>query len=160
MHGAHNAKNWAKTQTIVCLSSGKYELRGISDGVAQALGIQTIARDLGFTRPIKMLIDAMAAIAIARRRGMGRIRHIDVTDLWVQEKLTTKAKTIDKVLGGDKPADIRTKHVDRQTLNKALQRMGLQTLDVISSVAPAVIGVQAQLMSLKQRTVLSRFIDA
>lgn len=48
LRGAHNVKHWAKTQAAVCFSSGEAELRGISDGLAQALGIQSIARDLGF----------------------------------------------------------------------------------------------------------------
>ena len=61
-----------------------------------------------------MFSDATAAIGIARRRGMGRIRHLDVTDLWVQEKFTSKAASIDKVLGTENPADILTKHVDGQ----------------------------------------------
>ena len=64
------------------------------------------------SRSIKMFSDAAAAIGIARRRGMGRIRHLGVTDLWFQEKFTTKAASIDKVLGTENPADIRTKHVD------------------------------------------------
>ena len=84
MNGSHNIKHWAKTQTTVCLSSGEAELRGISDGLAQALGIQSIAHDLGISWTIRMLSDATAAIGIARRRGMGRIRHLDVMDLWVQ----------------------------------------------------------------------------
>ena len=101
-------------------------VRGISGGLAQALGTQTIARDLGFHWPIKMFSDATAAIGIARRRGMGRIRHLDVCDLWVREKFGSKAATIDEVLGTDNPADILTNHVDRQTLIKALSRMGME----------------------------------
>ena len=70
-----------KTQTAVCLSSGETELRGIGDGLAQAIGLQSIALDLGMTWQIDMHTDATASIGIARRRGMGRIRHLDVTDL-------------------------------------------------------------------------------
>ena len=81
MHGINNLKHWSNTQTTVCLSSGESELRGISDGLAQALGVQTIAKDFDFKWPIKMFSDATAAIGIARRRGMGRIRHLDVCDL-------------------------------------------------------------------------------
>ena len=39
MHGDHAVKHWSKTQTTVCLSSGKAELRGIGDGLAQAIGL-------------------------------------------------------------------------------------------------------------------------
>ena len=67
-----------------CFSSGEAELRGIGDGLARAIGLQPIAADLGFTWRIDIHTDATAAIGITRRRGMGRIRHLDVTDLWVQ----------------------------------------------------------------------------
>ena len=154
MHGAHNIKHWAKTQTTVCLSSGEAELRGISDGLAQALGIQSIAKDLGLSWSIKMFSDATAAIGIARRRGMGRIRHLDVTDLWVQEKFTSKAASIDKVLGTENPADILTKHVDGPALKVALQKMGMVALDGRSGVAPQAMGVQNQLLNKRQRRLL------
>ena len=149
LRGSHNIKHWSKTQTTTCLSSGEAELRGISDGLAQALGLQTIAKDLGFEWPIKMFSDATAAIGIARRRGMGRIRHLDVMDLWVQEKFTTGAASIDKVLGTENPADILTKHVDRQSLVKALRKMGVEAVEGRSAVAPKAMGVQSQLLSRK-----------
>ena len=156
MNGLHNIKHWSKTQTTVCLSSGEAELRGISDGLAQALGIQSIAKDLGLTWTIKMFSDATAAIGIARRRGMGRIRHLDVTDLWVQEKFTSKAASIDKVLGTENPADILTKHVDGPALKVALQKMGMAVLDGRSGVAPQAMGVQNQLLNKRQRRLLTR----
>ena len=31
--------------------------------------------------------DAAAAIGIARRRDMGKVKRLDVTDLWIQEKV-------------------------------------------------------------------------
>ena len=86
MHGSHAVKDWSKKKSIVCLSSGEAELRGIGDGLAQAIGLQSIARDMGLHWKIDLYTDATAAIGIARRKGMGRIRHLDVTDLWVQEE--------------------------------------------------------------------------
>ena len=103
-----------------------------------------------------MYSDATAAIGIARRRGMGRIRHLDVTDLWVQEKFTTKAATIDKVLGTENPADIFTKHVDRAILTSALQKMGMELIDGRSAVAPQATGVQNQLLNKRHRRLLTR----
>ena len=140
MHGGHLVKHWAKTQTTVCLSSGEAELRGIGDGLAQAIGLQSIARDLGLKWDINMYTDATAAIGIARRRGMGRIRHIDVTDLWIQEKFNNKHAFLHKVLGADNPADLLTKYTDRASLLKALKTMGLHFEAGRSAVAPAAMG--------------------
>ena len=50
--------------------------------------------------------DATAAIGIARRKGLGKLRHLKVEDLWIQQKVRDKTMEIVKVLGTDNPADI------------------------------------------------------
>ena len=143
LHGTHTIKHWSKTQTTVCLSSGEAELRGIGDGLAQAIGLQSIAADLGFTWRIDIHTDATAAIGIARRRGMGRIRHLDVTDLWIQDKFNSKLAFLHQVLGADNPADVLTKYTDKAILHKALKTMNLLVMSGRSTVAPAAMGTTA-----------------
>ena len=69
------------------------------------------------TWQIDMHTDATAAIGIARRRGMGRIRYLDVTDLWIQEKFNSKLAYLHKVLGTENPADVFTTYTDRAIIN-------------------------------------------
>ena len=96
-------KHWSKTQPTVALSSGEAELQGIGSGISQGLGMQSIARDLGFELKVRVHSDATAAIGIARRRGLGKVRHLDCADLWIQEKIRTGAVQICKVPGADNP---------------------------------------------------------
>ena len=131
-------KAWSKTQTTIALSSGEAELGGISSGIAQGLGMQSVARDLGFDFKVRVHSDATAAIGICRRRGMGKIRHLDVSDLWCQEKIRTGAATLVKVLGSENMADIMTKYVDRPILSKMLDKLNLSELDGRAECAPAV----------------------
>ena len=86
MAGQNCLKHWSKTQSTIALSSAEAELHGISAGASQALGMRSIGRDLGMELTLTILTDAAAAVGIVRRRGLGRIRHLDVTDLWVHEK--------------------------------------------------------------------------
>ena len=101
---------------------------------------QSIARDLGFHVSIRVHIDATAALGICRRRGLGKIRHLDVTDLWCQEKVRTGAVTLHKVLGADNPADIMTKYTDRTILEKMLGLMNLRQMSGRAECAPAAAG--------------------
>ena len=78
----------------------------------------------------------MAAIGIARRRGLGKIRHLDVEDLWVQSKVRDKIVDLVKVAGVDNPADILTKYVDRGILTKMLQKLGMTQLTGRAAAAP------------------------
>ena len=118
-------KAWSKTQTTIALSSGEAELHGICMGITQALGLQSVARDLGFTLDLNIHSDATAAIGICRRRGMGKIRHLDVEDLWCQDKVRSGAVSLHKVLGAENPADIMTKYSPRDVLDKMLKKIGM-----------------------------------
>ena len=106
MVGGCLVKHWAKTQTTISLSSGKSEFHGIANGMARALGIQSLMNDMGWKLPVTVHSDATAAIGIARRKGLGKIRHLDVTDLWIQDKVRSKSIGLKKVLGADNPADM------------------------------------------------------
>ena len=61
--------------------------------------------------------DASAAMGIAQRKGLGRVRHIDTQTLWVQEAVRGKRVGLEKVEGTKNPADLMTKAVDGQTLS-------------------------------------------
>ena len=138
--GKSNVKHWSKTQSTIALSSGEAELHGIAAGITQGLGMQSIARDLGISIGIRIHTDATAAMGICRRRGLGKIRHLDVTDLWCQEKVRDGTVQLLKVLGADNPADIMTKYVDRAILEKMLGIMGLSTLEGRAECAPLAAG--------------------
>ena len=138
--GGGNIKHWAKTQSTIDLSSGEAELNGIGAGIAQGLGIQSICKDLGYVYKLRVHTDATAAIGIARRRGMGKIRHLDTTDLWVQEVVRSGRVELCKVLGAENPADIFTKYVERPLLIKMLDKMNMQQLPGRAACAPAIAG--------------------
>ena len=55
--------------------------------------------------------DASAAVGIVKRRGLGRIRHIDVTQLWLQEKVAEGVIEITKVNTKENVSDGLTKGV-------------------------------------------------
>ena len=131
MLGAHTMRNWLKTQSTIALSSWESELSGIGSEIAEALECQSLARDMGWQPSLTVHSDATAAIGIARPRGMGKVRHLDVTDLWIQEKVRSKSIIIQKIPSEHNPADILTKYVDRGMLQKALActSMGLVKMD-------------------------------
>ena len=87
LRGAHLLKHWSVTQKAITLSSGEAELGGVVKGATEGLGIQAVARDLGIDLPLKLWADSSAAIGICRRTGIGRVRHLAVGQLWIQEKL-------------------------------------------------------------------------
>ena len=76
--GGHAIKTWSKDKSVVALSSGEAELYAANYGAAQALGLKSMAADLGVKLDIDLLIDAKATMGIISRQGLGKVRHIQV----------------------------------------------------------------------------------
>ena len=91
--------------------------------------MQSIVKELGFDISVRIHSDACAAIGIARRRRLGKIRHLDVEDLWVQQEIRDRSVDLVKVLGAENPADILTTYVAADLLNKMLQKIGMVYMD-------------------------------
>ena len=138
MRGGHCIKHWSTTQTTVALSSGEAELGGICRGASQALGLQSLALDLGIELGLEVLTDATAAIGICRRRGLGKIRHLHVADLWIQDRLRKGDFRLTKVPGSENPADILTKHVPRDVMKKHMTALGLVVEEGRALSAPTI----------------------
>ena len=125
MLGQHCVRHWSSTQSTIALSSAEAELHGISKGAAQGIGLRSVAQDLCMTLTIKVLTDAAAAIGIVRRRSLGKVRHLDVTDLWLQERVRSKDIEVEKVDGKVNIADALTKVLARPQLVKLLIGMNV-----------------------------------
>ena len=136
-------KHWSKTQTTVSLSSGEAELHGICYGASQALGLQALLKDIGWTVRIRIHSDATAAIGMCRRKGLGKVRHLATSDLWIQERVRSKEIELQKILGIDNPADVLTKYVDRSAMEKAMHRLSMVRLDGRPACAPVAMGIQS-----------------
>ena len=57
-------------------------------------------------------------MGMVARKGMGRVRHIEVGELWIQDAVKRGMLTMKKVKGDDNPAGILTKHVDRGKIHQ------------------------------------------
>ena len=71
-----------------------------------------------------MYADSPAALGIAKRKGAGKLRHININTLWIQEAQDKEGVTFKKVLGTDNPADLMTKHLTRDSINSHMGRLG------------------------------------
>ena len=70
--------------------------------------------------------DAVAAIGMVKRQGLGRIRHLAVADLWIQQKSKTGDVHYKKLEGCKNVSDILTKPVEAEVLDRHMGNMGLE----------------------------------
>ena len=68
-------------------------------------------------------MDSSAALAIAKRTGAGKLRHINISCLWIQDRQDSKQLELRRVLGTENPAELMTKHLARQSLDKCMKQL-------------------------------------
>ena len=136
MRGEHCVRHWSQTQPTIALSSGEAELTGMAKGIAKGIGLRSIAQDLGITLQLKLRTDATAAMGISRRLGIGKIRHLNTSLLWVQQKVRCGEVVLGKELGSQKPADALTKYRYGPDLRHHRSRVGVAAEEGRATTAP------------------------
>ena len=139
MHGGHNIKAWSSTQQVIALSSGEAEYYGMVKGAGNALGISGVLQDMGIKYDVVVYTDSSAAKGISSRRGLGKVRHIELNELWLQDQVARGKVTVRKIRGEDNISDRLTKHSSseriKQTMSGTMQRIVHGRHNIMPSVA-------------------------
>ena len=137
MLGKHCIRTWSSTQPSVTLSSGEAEFYGLVKASGAGLGHQSLMKDLGLNLPVCVWTDSSAALGIATRSGLGKLRHLETHTLWVQEKVRTGAIVVRKVAGEVNPADLFTKHLpSKDKIHQLTALFGCEYREGRSATAP------------------------
>ena len=121
---------------MIVLSIGEAELAAIVRGSTEALGFQSVLQDMGRKVDIEVHSDATAAIGIVKREGLGRVRHLAVADLWVQQKAKGGAIKYLKLDTKINSSDLMTKGADADTINRHLRRLRQEAIGGRPSCSP------------------------
>ena len=124
MIGSHYIRGWSKNQNSITLSSAEAELVAMVKASTEAIGIMAMAKDLGKELKTEVYADSSAAIGITKRKGSGKLRHINIGLLWVQEKSERGDFEYHKVAGESNPADIGTKNLNSEKITKFCEMLG------------------------------------
>ena len=66
-------------------------------------------------------VDSTAAIGVVSRRGCGKLRHVRIGDLWIQERVEEGELGIEKVHGEWNPADMMTKGLPEAKMQRFME---------------------------------------
>ena len=121
--GDHVLKWWSKTQPTIALSSGEAELAAMVRATSEGLGMVAVMEEFGITCNLVIKSDAIAAIGIVKRQGLGRIRHLAVADLWIQQRAKEGTVQFHKLPGVEHTSDIMTKPVEGEVLDRHMGKL-------------------------------------
>ena len=99
-------------------------------------GVASLLKDFGMEVEQALCADATAAIGIVRRAGLGKVRHLAVGDLWIQEKVGNKALGVRKIGTKENMADLMTKNLPHEQIVQHLSSMGMEFRGGRSASAP------------------------
>ena len=121
-------KSWSNRQATPAMSSAEAEYYAMVKASAEALGIQALAADLGWAVRIRLCVDSSAAKAMASRSGVGRVRHMEVRFLRLQDVVMRKRLELKKICGKKNPADVLTKPLSHSVVRELLSacRLGFE----------------------------------
>ena len=104
-------------------------------------------RDLGLELQCELYCDSSAALGIAQRAGIGKVRHLRTQGLWVQEVRVAGRITYKKVLGSKNPADLLTKHMTAELSQQHLTTLNQVTVGGRAESAPTLSSVESFVQS-------------
>ena len=89
-------------------------------GVSEAKGVERMMRELCFCSEasIGLVIDAIATEHILHRHGFGKVKHIDVAHLWLQDEVESNMLKVCRVKSEDNLADIGTRALSNKIIRK------------------------------------------
>ena len=110
MFGKCCLSHWSKTQAVIALSSGEAELNALTKGLSESLEAFHLLEEgsLHLKRGIILCTDSTAASGTAHRWGAGRIKHLELRQLWIQQYVSTGKVKVHKVPRADNPSDTLT----------------------------------------------------
>ena len=95
---------------MIALSSAEAELNASIKAGVEGLGVANMSEELGHRHGVRVLCDASANVGIAHRNGAGKVKHLGVRQLWMQERVGNGDLAIEKIPQVDNASDALTHH--------------------------------------------------
>ena len=125
--GSHLLDASCAKQSVVALSSGEAEFYAIARGAAAGRMTKQIWDKLGFPGlPLVIRTDSSAAKGIATRKGVGKVKHLSLKELWVQDHVQKGNIKVVKEPTASNWADLGTKSLSGKRIEELMKIMPLR----------------------------------
>ena len=118
----------SRTQGRLALSSAEAELEAMVTGTQEAEFVTTLLEEIKVIEPRPMIVlhgDSNAALGIAARIGLGRLKHVELRLFWLQDEVRAGTVRMVKEVTELIEADLLTKFLNRARHETLCRRVGL-----------------------------------
>ncbi len=118
--------SYARTQASRAQSSCEAELYALGSCAVEALQLASLLAEQGWAvEPPLVYSDSSSALTLVGRKGQGRLKHVEIRLLAIQDWKEEGRLRLGKVATLDNLSDLLTKHVTRSTIELLRPRLGL-----------------------------------
>lgn len=118
----HNIVAWKSCrQRLQCLSTTESEFVAATSGAQEGLWVLELLKKIAAMEPVDLQIitDSMSAKQVAEKQAITeKMKHVDVRDQWLKEKVADGVLTIHYINGGSNPANVLTKPVGKEEMDR------------------------------------------
>ena len=124
--GKHLIDSSCAKQSVIALSSGEAEFYALVRGAAAGLLTVQIWERVGFKgTKLTMKTDSSAAKGIATRKGSGKVKHLSMKELWIQDCVQKNQLRVQKEPTKTNWADLGTKALSGSRVSELVKGMPL-----------------------------------
>ena len=95
-YGQHLLETSCAKQSCVALSSGEAEYYALTRAASAGLLLKNVLEEIQRETEMICLTDSSAAKGITARQGVGRVKHLSLKELWVQDMVAKKSFKVQK----------------------------------------------------------------
>ena len=92
---------------------------------------KVLTKDLGIVCGLNLHLDASATTCLVNRRGLGKAKHVDMQNSWIQEASKPKRFVTKNVGTSVNPADFMTKPMSRPKIEQLMKHHGLRVCGTV-----------------------------
>jgi len=126
------AISWSsKLQSIVTLSTTEAEYVAAVSAGQEIVWMRQLLSEMGYSmdKPSKLLIDNQSAISVAKNpEHHGHMKHLDLQYFWLRDEVQKRHIHVEHQRTDEMPADLFTKSLARDKVEKFRAMMGLQDM--------------------------------
>ena len=111
-------------------------------GVAEGLGVASVCREWRLPSGLNCFCDSSAARGIASRAGVGKMKHLQVRQLWIQEVVREGRASVSWIPRCNNSADVLTHPCTGMQMREHLHRVGVEVRpEACSSVRGGLLNI-------------------
>ena len=117
---------WSRTQQTVSLSSAEAEFYALTTGIAEGMVTKHPLQESGHKVILMNHVDSQLAKAWASKRGLGRMKHVMLKCMFVQDVVEKKLTNLAHINTKQNKADLMSKCHTSEAQKKGCAMMGLR----------------------------------